>query len=90
MCRGWNLSGRKAKAANMKTAMRFYNTTKKCMVLFDDNAKNVKYVIGKGFQALKVNHNSRGISAAESAAGLAMLKGCNGCVPEEIKIAEDL
>jgi hypothetical protein len=79
MCRGWHMCGQKAKIANMKTAMGFYNTTKECMVLYDDNAKNVKSVIGAGFQAIKVNHDKQGISAAESAAGLAMLKSCYGC-----------
>jgi hypothetical protein len=83
MCRGMNFRGKKAKTDNMKTAMEFYNTTKECMVLYDDNAKDVRYVNHAGFQAIKVNHDSQGISAAESAAGLAMLKGCFGCKPTE-------
>jgi hypothetical protein len=79
MCRGWNLRSKKSKIKNMKTAMGFYKTTKECMVLYDDVAKNVRYVIAAGFQAIKVNHDSQGISAAESAAGLAKLKGCYSC-----------
>jgi hypothetical protein len=83
MCRGWNFRGKKAKTENMRTAMDFYKTTKECMVLYDVNAKDVRYVNHAGFQAIKVNHNKKGISAAESAAGLAMLKGCFGCVSTE-------
>jgi hypothetical protein len=48
------------------------------MVLFDDDATNVRYVIGAGFKALIVYKDSQGISAAESAEGMAMLEGCDG------------
>jgi hypothetical protein len=77
MCRGWRLREKKAKISNMKSAMAYYRTTKKCMVLFDDDATNVRYMIGAGFNAVKVSIDAVGISAAESAEGLAMLEGCD-------------
>jgi hypothetical protein len=58
--------------------MGYYSTKKQFMVLFDDDATNVRYVIGAGFKALIINKDSQGISAAESAEGLAMLEGCDG------------
>jgi hypothetical protein len=62
----------------MKTVLGYYRTTKQCMVLFDDDATNVRYVIGVGFNAVRVSNDAQGISAAESAVGLAMLEGCDG------------
>jgi hypothetical protein len=78
MCRGLNLWSTKSKIANMKTAMAYYKTTKKCMVLFDDNAENVKAVTGAGFQGIQINRSGQGISFDDRAAGLAKLKGCDG------------
>jgi hypothetical protein len=78
MCRGWRLREKKAKISNMKTAMGYYRTTKQCMVLFDDDATNVRYVIGARFNAIRVSNDAQGISAAESAEGLAMLESCDG------------
>jgi hypothetical protein len=78
MCRGWHLTSKGSKIANMKTAMAYYKTTKQCMVLFDDKAENVKAVTSAGFQGIQVNINGQGISFGEKRAGLAKLKGCNG------------
>jgi hypothetical protein len=77
MCRGWHLVEKNAKIANMKRAMSYYHTTKECLVLFDNSIKNVGAVIGAGFHGIQVNHDGQGISAADSAAGLAKLKGCH-------------
>jgi hypothetical protein len=78
MCRGLHFHQTKSKIANMVKAMAYYKTTKECMVLYDDNAGNVEAVIGAGFQGMHINHDGQGISAADGAAGLAKLKGCDG------------
>ena len=89
MCRGFHFFQKNAKIANMKTAMAYYKTTKECMVLYDDNAGNVKAVIGAGFQGMNINHDGQGISAADGAAGLAKLKGCDGVAKTQKKFLKN-
>ena len=78
MCRGMHLHKTSGKIANMKTAMKYYNSSAACMVLFDDKTSNVSAIRGAGFKAQQINRDGQGISASELTTALNQIRGCSG------------